>query len=124
MDAADRGRRDAGASDGRAVWLLPEDGIYPEPDGAWIAGDADVTVGLPSSAPLSVGLRAGAAAVVVSWSGARSGDAHLVAGETRVVTMAPAQGRLRLRTRGGFRPSQVSPGTRDQRYLSVWIAPR
>jgi hypothetical protein len=109
---------------GDAVWLLPEDGIYPEPDGAWIAGDADVTVGLPSSAPRRVALRAGAAAVVVSWSGARSGDAQLAAGETRVVTLVPSQGRLRLRTRGGFRPSQVSPDSRDQRYLSVWIAQR
>jgi hypothetical protein len=107
---------------GEAVWLLPEDGIYPEPDGAWVAGDADVTVGLPSSAPLRVGLRAGAAAVVVSWFGAHAGQAHLAADETRVVTMTPAQGRLGLRTRGGFRPSHVSPDSRDQRYLGVWIA--
>ena len=97
---------------GNAAWLLPAEGIHPEPGGAWLAGDAEVTVGLPSSGPQVVVLRAGAADVVVSWEGATSGEARLAAGETREVTMTPARGRLRLRTRGGFRPSQVSPGRR------------
>jgi hypothetical protein len=39
--------------------------------------------------------------------------------------MVPRHGRLRLLARGGFRPSQVSPGNKDQRYLGAWIsAPR
>jgi len=107
---------------GGAVWLLPEDGIYPEPDGAWLAGDADVIVGVTSPDAFAVSLRAGVSDVVVGWSGASEGEARLAAGETRVVTMTPRQGRLRLWTRGGFRPAQVSPGNGDHRYLGAWIS--
>jgi hypothetical protein len=107
---------------GGTLWLLPEDGIYPEPEGAWLAGDADVIVGVTSSEAFEVSLRAGAAPVVVRWSGAGEGEARLAAGETRVVTMAPRLGLLTLRARGGFRPAQVSPGNGDHRYLGVWIS--
>lgn len=109
---------------GAGVWLFPETGIYAEPDGAWLAGDSDATIGLPSSAPVAVSLRAGAADVVVTWSGAGEEEIRLAAGETRLVTLRPEQGRVRLRTRGGFRPAQVSPGNGDQRYLAAWIAAR
>jgi hypothetical protein len=108
---------------GEDVWLLPEDGIYPEPGGAWLAGNAGVTLGLLSSAPQRIALRAGGASVVVSWDGAERGEARLASGETRVVTMAPARGRLRLTTRGGFRPSESDSGSGDQRFLGAWIAP-
>jgi hypothetical protein len=59
---------------------------------------------------------------VLSWSGVDDGEVRLSAGEARRVALASAQGRVRLRVRGGFRPSQVSPGDKDQRYLGVWIA--
>jgi hypothetical protein len=107
---------------GDSVWLLPEADVYAEPGGLWLGGDADVIVGLPSSRPVDVEVRAGAAAVVIAWAGTGEGEAALSAGEARTVTMVPRQGRLRLRTRGGFRPSQVSPGDRDQRYLGAWIS--
>jgi hypothetical protein len=71
-----------------------------------------------------VSLRAGAADVVVTWSGAGEEEIRLAEGETRLVTLRPEQGRVRLRTRGGFRPAQVSPGNGDQRYLAAWIAAR
>jgi hypothetical protein len=109
---------------GEALWLLPEDGIYPEAGGAWLAGDADVELGLPSSAPQPVSLRAGDSDVQVSWEGAERGEARLVAGETRVVTMTPERGRMRVTTRGGFRPAASGSGSDDQRYLGVWIAAR
>jgi hypothetical protein len=104
------------------VWLLPAADIYAEPGGAWLGGDADVVVGLPSSRPVEVDVRAGAAGVVVGWSGTGGGEETLSAGAVRRVTMVPHHGRLRLRTRGGFRPSQVSPGAKDQRYLGAWIS--
>ena len=104
---------------GDSVWLLPDADIYAEPGGAWLGGDADVIVGLPSSRPVEMQVRAGAAAVVVTWSGTGEGEVSLSAGEARSVTMVPREGRLRLRTRGGFRPSQVSPGEKDQRYLGA-----
>ena len=107
---------------GGSVWLLPEADVYAEPGGAWLGGDADVTIGLPSSQPIDVELRAGAADVVVRWSGTGDGEVRLRAGEQRRVTMVPERGRLQLRTRGGFRPSQVSPGDKDQRYLGAWIS--
>lgn len=106
---------------GDVVWLIPEEGIYPEPGGAWLAGDADVVVGVISSGPLAVHLRAGAAEVVVSWEGTGAGSVHLAPGTTRAVTMTPAAGRLRLHTRGGFRPSHTT-GSADHRLLGVWIA--
>lgn len=110
---------------GGMVWLLPEVGIYPEADGAWLAGDADVTVGLPSSAAFELSVSAGAVDVAVRWSGSGGGEVQVPAGAMRLVTVTPAQGRLRLQTRGGFRPSQVSLGSRDQRYLGAWVmAPR
>ncbi|WP_110171354.1 hypothetical protein [Luteitalea pratensis] len=110
---------------GGSVWLLPEADVYAEPGGVWLGGDADITLGLPSSLPMEVNLRAGAADVAVAWSATDNGEARLSAGETRTVTMVPRHGRLRLLTRGGFRPSQVSPGNKDQRYLGAWIsAPR
>ncbi len=68
---------------GGGVWLLPEADVYAEPGGVWLGGDADVTVGLPSSLPIEVNLRAGAADVVVSWSGTGDGEVRLPAGETR-----------------------------------------
>ena len=75
---------------GGSVWLLPEADVYAEPGGVWLGGDADVTVGLPSSLPIEVNLRAGAADVVVSWSGTGDGEVRLSAGEARTVTMVPS----------------------------------
>ncbi len=107
---------------GAEVWLLPEEGIYPESGGAWVAGDADVTIGLPSREALQVELRAGAAGVTVALSGTSDDEVRLAAGERRTVTLTPARGRIRVRTRGGFRPSEVDSSP-DQRWLGVWIAP-
>jgi hypothetical protein len=101
------------------VWLLPQEGVYPEPDGAWLAGDAEVVVGIPASSA-TVTLAAGAAPVLVSWTGRGGGDVSLAAGERRTVTLRPEQGRVRFVTRGGFRPGQGSVGG-DQRWLAAWV---
>jgi hypothetical protein len=104
---------------GTVVWLLPQEGVYPEPDGAWLAGDAEVVVGIPASSA-TVTLAAGAAPVLVSWTGRGGGDVSLAAGERRTVTLRPEQGRVRFVTRGGFRPGQGSVGG-DQRWLAAWV---
>ncbi|BCS32702.1 hypothetical protein TBR22_A19240 [Luteitalea sp. TBR-22] len=108
---------------GDRVWLLPEDGIYPEADGAWLAGDAAVTVGVTGDGPVVVDLRAGTAPVTVTWTGRASGRLTLGPGEVRTATMTPQQGRLRIETRGGFRPGQGTTGG-DQRWLAAWISAR
>ncbi len=103
------------------VWLLPEDDVYAEGQGAWIAGDADVTVGIVSDGLESLQVRAGAAPVTVTFDGAVTQGLELGPGEMREVR-APTAGRVRIRTQGGFRPSQATPGSDDQRWLGVWIA--
>ena len=106
------------------LWLLPARDVYPEPDGIWLAGDSTIVVGLPANRPLPVRINAGAAPVVVEWAGRGGGEVRLAAGEERAVVLTPDRGRLQLRTRGGFRPSRVTPGSDDQRWLGAWIAPR
>ncbi|MCC6163187.1 MAG: hypothetical protein IT182_07540 [Acidobacteria bacterium] len=107
---------------GPDVWLLPDEGVHPEPGGVWLGGDGAVTVGTSAPGPRELTVRAGDADVVVSWVGSRRGEVRLKAGETRVVTVEADRGRLTWRTRGGFRPSLSTPGSSDARYLAAWIS--
>ena len=105
---------------GETLWLLPERGSYPEADGLWVGGDADVTVGVVG-APLRLRVQAGAADVEVELQGSESRRLTLSSGAAEEVTVTPRDGRLRLVTRGGFRPSAVTPGATDRRWLGVWV---
>ncbi|HTU99238.1 MAG TPA: hypothetical protein VMF13_01775 [Luteitalea sp.] len=109
---------------GTDAWLLPDEGVYPEPEGIWLAGDTSVMVGTPQVTAVPLVVRAGPAPVVVEWTGTASGVIQLAAGEAREVVVAPRNGRLALRTVGGFRPSAVTEGSTDQRWLGAWLAPR
>ena len=66
-------------------------------------------------------MRAGAAPVTVTFDGAVSQTLNLAPGEAHEVR-APAAGRLRIRTQGGFRPSQANPDSDDPRWLGVWMS--
>jgi hypothetical protein len=102
--------------------------VFLEPAGLWIEGGFEVPLVLASAEPraaLPVLLRNGARPNRVRIDGALTLDLPLAEREERVV-MVPLDARsraglLRIRTDHGFRPSETEPGSRDQRYLGVWV---
>ena len=106
---------------GGRVWLLPQADVFPEAERLWLAGDADVTLGIEPDAPIPMVMRAGDAEVEVTASGMRESRITLGPGATQAMLLSPVRGRVRLQTRGGFRPSQSSSGSNDQRWLGIWI---
>jgi hypothetical protein len=108
-----------------------DDNAYPEPTGFWIAGGrlARIVLATTSSSRLTLFIRNAPVQNVVSID---------VDGAHHELTMAPREEReltieatkpanvstLRITVRSGFRPSQEEEGSRDLRYLGVWIEPR
>jgi hypothetical protein len=115
---------------GAAVFFL-DDFSYAEPEGFWVAG------GSASSVVVQPDARGGHAPVVVRnapvanrvvlTSGRWQETLDLAPGETREVQvpLAPSRGAalLRISSTAGFRPSDAEPGSRDSRFLGVWIRP-
>jgi hypothetical protein len=115
---------------GAAVFFL-DDYSYAEPEAFWVAG------GGVSSVVVQPDGRGGLARLhlrnapvenrVVLSSGRWEEAFTLAPGETRVVQVPMAPGRgaalLTISSAAGFRPSEVEPGSRDSRFLGVWIRP-
>ena len=111
-----------------AVYFLDERS-FPDPEGFWVGGGRESTIVIQPDQPRSsspVFLRNGATANTVTLeSGAWKESIGLAAGEERRIDVPMDQSRgaarLRITTSAGFRPSEVDPKSRDDRFLGVWV---
>ncbi|MEZ5287912.1 MAG: hypothetical protein R2712_24565 [Vicinamibacterales bacterium] len=115
------------------VFFLDDD-TFMEPPGFWTRGDSDAVV-VVDTASLSGGMdvahpvlrvRSGAVPTTVELDGdGWSRTLSLDAGATAAVPLPDAGSagtwRVHIRTRGGFRPVEHEPGSRDYRNLGVWV---
>jgi hypothetical protein len=113
---------------GTAAAFFLDDRAFPEPAGFWVAGarETSLVVRPDQPRPVAVQLRNGAAENVVALeSGRWREEIMLKPGEERRVDIPldPARGAapLRIRSAAGFRPSEVDPGSRDTRFLGVFV---
>lgn len=112
-----------------AIVYFMDDRSFPEPEAFWVGGarEASVVIQPDETRPTAgLQLRNGAAdnTVLVQAGGWR--DAlRLGPGEERRIDIPLDQARgatlLRFTTSAGFRPSEVDPGSRDDRFLGVWV---
>ena len=114
------------------VWFLDGD-AFNEPSGLWVRGAADSTIVLQHDS--------GGGADLLLRNGASPNKVALEAGDgtwRRDLALAPGQEqmiqvpiderrgatRLQVTSSSGFRPSEVEAGSRDTRFLGVWLEPR
>jgi hypothetical protein len=108
-----------------------DEGCFPEPEAFWVGGARECSLALqPDAASISVGLLVRNAPVehhVTFESGQWREVFRLAPGEERRIEIPVAPGRgaavLTITTETGFRPSQVVPGSRDDRFLGLWVKP-
>jgi hypothetical protein len=111
-----------------SVFFMDESG-YPEPEGFWTAGGQRATVVLQADRPA-------ASFLVIVRNGAVENRATLESGGWReVLTLAPGEERqfqiplvpgrsaalVAITSSAGFRPSEVDPSSRDNRFLGIRI---
>jgi hypothetical protein len=116
--------------DDASVFFL-DDRSFPEPEGFWIGGSRQSTFVVQPDAPRpSVDLHLRNAPIenrLTIASGQWQEVLTLAPGEERVVQipLAPGQGAVLVSatTTAGFRPSASTPGSRDERFLGVWVKP-
>jgi hypothetical protein len=115
---------------GRTVVYSFDDRAYLESPGLWVRGGVAVPLVLshPALPRVRVKLRNGPVpnTVAIEGGGGWRADLDLAPGEERTIDV-PQRGSLlpaallRVRTERGFRPSETTPGNRDERYLGVWL---
>ena len=114
--------------DAHVAYFL-DDRSFPEPQAFWVGGARDSTVVVQADSPrprLSLTLRnAPVDNHVTLESGGWRQVLDLRAGEERRVEVPTAPGRyavpLRIAAAAGFRPSDHDRGSRDDRFLGVWV---
>lgn len=127
----------AAAYPGGAAYFMDE-GAFAEPDAFWVRGGGAARVVLEP--PAGGDGRAGRSAItlfvrnapvenrLIVEAGRWREDVTLQPGEERTLSipMGPGQSAVavRLRTAAGFRPSEVEPGSLDDRFLGVWVTLR
>ena len=117
-----------GAAYGDAAVFAFDDHAWLEGPGLWVEGGLPVplVVAKAGTRRVAVLLRNGPMPnrVAVEGGGWRA-ELSLGAREERTVEVplqgTPAAGLVQVRTAGGFKPSETTPGSRDERYLGVWI---
>jgi hypothetical protein len=108
------------------VWFLDE-GALAEPEGWWVRGGASAAVVIDRTsvnAPHGVLVRNGGAKNHITLTaGGWTVTLDLAPGEERHVDPPRLLGRtpLRVASDAGFRPSDVDPASRDERFLGVWL---
>ncbi len=114
--------------DGASVFFL-DDRSFAEPEGFWLGGSRQSSFVVQSDdarASLSFKLRnAPVENRLTLESGQWREELTLAAGEVRQidVPLAPDQraALVTSTTTAGFRPSESTPGSRDDRFLGVWV---
>ena len=122
--------RRAVKSDGASVFFV-DDRSFPEPEGFWIGGSRQSTFVVQPDAPRpSVDLHLRNAPIenrLTIAAGQWQEVLTLAPGEERVVQIPLAPGQdavlVTATTTAGFRPSASTPGSRDERFLGVWVKP-
>jgi hypothetical protein len=113
----------------RSTVFFLDDRSFPEPEGFWAGGARDSSVVLqPDTArPMAALLvrNGGAANDVTLETGQWRAAWRLAPGEERRVEIPLDTSRraalLRVSSSSGFRPSEIEPGSRDTRFLGVWV---
>ena len=112
-----------------AIAYFMDDRSFPEPEAFWVGGAREASVVLQPGEPRATAtlqLRNGAVenTVMVQAGGWRDG-LRLGPGEERQIQIPLDHARgatlLRFTTTAGFRPSEVDPTSRDDRFLGVWV---
>jgi hypothetical protein len=106
-----------------------DDASYAEPEAFWVGGARESTVVVQPDAPqrpVTCLLRNGASPNTVTIeSGNWKDSLTLAPGEERRIEIPMDQTRgaskVRFVTSAGFRPSEVDPNSRDDRFLGVWV---
>jgi hypothetical protein len=114
--------------DGASVFFMDERS-FPEPDAFWIGGARASTIVVDQDAPtdaVRLELRnAPVANQVIVQSGSWREVLDLGPGEERELTVPVDRARratpIAIASRSGFRPSEVEQGSRDDRFLGVWV---
>jgi hypothetical protein len=116
---------------GAAVFFL-DDRSFPEPEGFWVRGSRSSSFVVQPESPRPVArllLRNGPVANNATMTVARSAtEIAFAPGEERYVNVPIDVSRgasiVTLAVAGSFRPSDHDPGSRDTRYLGIWVAVR
>jgi hypothetical protein len=111
-----------------AVYFL-DDRSFPEPDAFWVGGSRSASVVLqPDAGTGTIRLLLRNAPVqntVRLEAGAWRADLDLAPGEERYLDVPLNERRgatlVTISSSAGFRPSEVEAGSRDERFLGVWI---
>jgi hypothetical protein len=113
---------------GAVALHFPADGVFPEADGFWLAGDSATFVGVAGAPGTRVWLRATAGARAVGLRvgvGPRTVEERLEAGASVPIDVGRLPGSggqvVRLSVEGGFRPALLEGGSDDARRLGVWV---
>lgn len=112
-----------------AIVYFMDDRSFPEPEAFWIGGARQASIALqPEAARPAAALQLRNGAVdntVTVESGAWRDAFRLGPGEERRLEIPLDQARgatlVRFTTAAGFRPSDVDPKSRDDRFLGVWV---
>ena len=114
----------------RVVFLFHDGGSYPEADGFWVRGSNRAMVSVVSrtgrlTTKVRLRLRSPVANSIRFETPGRSWVTELEAGVPTELDVEPTalDGTLRMTigAGNGFRPSDVSPGNRDRRFLGCWV---
>lgn len=114
---------------GESTAYFLDDHAFPEPEAFWVGGRRTATFVIqPDGAPAVVSLlvlNAPVANRVLIESGGWRDEADLGPGEEHRIDVPLDTVRhatlVRVTTSAGFRPSEVEAGSRDDRFLGVWI---
>ena len=114
--------------DSASVFFMDERS-FPEPEAFWIGGARESTVVVQPDVPgeaIRLSLRNAPVANHVTIAAGGWRDAFdLGPGEEREVSVPVDQARqataISIASRSGFRPSEVEQGSRDDRFLGVWV---
>jgi hypothetical protein len=114
----------------RTVFLFHDDESYPEPGGFWVRGKSRAFVSVVSqtgrlTTTVRLRLRSPVTNTVRFETPGRTWTTVLEAGVPTEIDVKPMplDGTLRMTISpaNGFRPSEVTPGSRDDRFLGCWV---
>jgi len=116
---------------GSSTLFFVDEKSFPEPEAFWVGGSRDSTVIIQPDMPAAsarLRLRNGPMANRVTLeAGTWRRDLQMTPGEEQDVDVPMDRARggqmLRVETSAGFRPSEQDPGSRDHRFLGVWVKP-
>jgi hypothetical protein len=111
------------------VVFFLDDRSFPEQEAFWVGGARDTSIVLrPDAARPAATLLVRNAPVenrILIESGGWRNELPLAPGEERRVQVPIDRGRgsvlIRFSVSSGFRPSEVDPASRDERYLGAWV---